>query len=95
MSKVFVFCNNKGCTGAGVWHPMYAVAEDGEALASHMCSSHGWARHDMGIDENGWKRDLYAAHYPNGFVVEWVENPETHAALQDAFRRLPDPEPRR
>jgi hypothetical protein len=79
---IYVFCNNKGCNGSGDWHNMLALAEDGTGLAGHVCSSHGWAYHDMGINEDGWKRDMYAKHYPQGFVVEWVDDPDTNEGLQ-------------
>lgn len=79
--RVYVFCNS--C--APEWHVMLAIADDGHCLASHVCSAHGWANHDMGIDEGGWNRERYAEHYPDGFVVEWVENPRTHAGLQAAY----------
>lgn len=85
MTKIFVFCNNKGCTGRGDWHNMAAIGEDGRWLAGHVCSSHGWAHHDMGISEDGWKRDVYAAVYPDGFTVEWVENPGAHEGLKAAL----------
>jgi len=81
--KIFVFCNS--CSPD--WHSMLAIAEDGHCLAGHACSHHGWAAHDMGIVEGGWKRELYAAHYPDGFEVEWVEKPLEHAALTLAFDR--------
>lgn len=82
MTKIFVFCNNKGCTGGGDWHNMAAIGEDGKRFPGHVCSSHGWAHHDMGIDEDGWKRDLYAAAYPDGFTVEWVEDFDSHEGLR-------------
>ncbi len=93
--KIYVFCNNKGCkdTGSGSfrgWHNMQALAEDGTGLAGHLCSNHAFARHDMGIDANGWNRDLYAKHYPDGFEVVWVADPEKHEGLQAALAR-PDP----
>lgn len=69
LPKIFVFCN--GCSPG--WHNFVALAEDGAGLAGHVCSDHGYARHDMGIDEDRWKRDLYAAHYPDGFEVVYVE----------------------
>jgi hypothetical protein len=83
--KVFVFCNS--C--APGWHHMMAVAEDGTTLAAHICSHHGFAAMDMGIHPNGWKRDKYAAHYPDGFTVEWVEDalPGKHVGLDEALRR--------
>lgn len=86
LPKIFVFCNNAGCTNQGDWHSMVGIAEDGAELAGHICSQHGWATHDMGIAENGWKRDVYAKHYPNGFEVLWVEDPDKHEGLQAAFR---------
>ena len=84
--KIFVFCN--GCSPQ--WHSFAAIAEDGTPLAGHICSSHGYARHDMGVDENGWKRDTYAKHYPDGFDVEYVEvtsqdDIDAHAGLAAAL----------
>jgi hypothetical protein len=66
---------------------MIALAEDGTSLASHVCSHHGFAAHDMGIDPNGWQRDKYAAHYPQGFDVVWVPESEvmTHPGLKAAI----------
>jgi hypothetical protein len=69
LPKIYVFCN--GCSPA--WHNFVAIAEDGTGLAGHVCSAHGYAAHDMGVNENGWKRDIYAAHYPDGFEVVYVE----------------------
>lgn len=67
---------------------MVAIAEDGAFLAGHVCSHHGFAMHDMGINPDGWKRDKYAEHYPNGFDVEFVESKDidTHPGLNAAFR---------
>lgn len=83
--KVYVFCNS--C--APGMHMVMAIAEDGTPLAGHCCSSHAFAPHDMGISEKGWKRDKYAAHYPDGFEVEWVEDPMPgqHAGLDAAIER--------
>lgn len=82
--KIFVFCNS--CVPE--WHSMVAIAEDGTWLAGHICSHHGYAAHDMGINPNGWKRDKYAAHYPDGFEVEWVPDahPGKHPGLDEACR---------
>jgi hypothetical protein len=41
----------------------------------------------MGIAPDGWKRDLYAAHYPDGFEVVWVENPATDPGLLAAYAK--------
>lgn len=89
LPKIFVFCNSGRCAeGRTVQdHPMVAIAEDGHVLAGHICSHHGFAMHDMGINANGWKRDLYANHYPGGFEVEWVEPStfDSHEGLKRAF----------
>ena len=68
--QIFVWCNS--CSDG--WHQMAAIAEDGEPLAGHICSHHGYAAHDMGIHPDGWKRDKYAAKYPGGFDVVWIED---------------------
>ena len=68
-AKIFVFCNS--C--APQWHSFAAISEDGEYLAGHVCSHHGYATHDMGVNENGWKRDVYAQRYPDGFDVVYCE----------------------
>jgi hypothetical protein len=46
----------------------------------------------MGVDENGWKRDVYAKHYPDGFEVEYVEvtsaeDIDAHAGLSAALAK--------
>ena len=69
LPKIFVFCNS--CEPQ--WHSMCGIAEDGTVLAGHLCSAHGYAAHDMGVNEDGWKRDLYAQHYPDGFEVVYCE----------------------
>lgn len=89
--KIFVFCNSGLCSeGRTVEdHPMVAIAEDGHVLAGHICSNHQFALHDMGVSKDGWKRDKYAAHYPDGFEVEFVDQKGeiTHPGLLEAFRR--------
>ncbi len=79
--RIYVWCNS--CSHE--WHGMVALAEDGTCLAQHVCSAHGFAAHDMGIEPTGWQRDKYEAHYPDGFVVEWVENAREHAGLDAAY----------
>ena len=85
---IYVFCN--GCSPG--WHNFVAVAEDGTGLAGHVCSDHGYADHDMGVIETGWKRDIYAKHYPEGFDVEYVEvrsraDSERHPGLAAALAK--------
>lgn len=83
--KIYVWCNN--C--APEWHSAIAMAEDGHVLAGHVCSSHGFIMHDMGVDEDGWKRDKYAEHYPDGFEVEYVDNARIreHAGAMAAYAK--------
>lgn len=81
--KIFVFCNN--CSHE--WHEFTALAEDGVFLAGHICSDHGYAPHDMGVREDGWKRDIYARHFPHGFEVVLVENPREHAGVRAAHAK--------
>lgn len=68
--KVFVFVNG----GEGDWLPVVALSEDGVQLAGHVCSSRGFARHDMGVNGPTWsaaaaKLDAYAKHYPDGYEL--------------------------
>lgn len=89
LPKIFVFCN--GCA-ARDWHNFVAISEDGEYLAGHVCSHHGYAAHDMGVHENGWNRDIYAKRYPNGFEVVYCEvtsraDLDKYPDLLDAFAK--------
>lgn len=85
MNRIFVFCNN--CSGDGDWHEFTALSEDGVFLAGHICSHHAYGPHDMGVIETGWKRDIYARHFPDGFTVEMVDNPKTDQDVQAAYAR--------
>lgn len=80
---IYVFCNS--CSPQ--WHVAYALAEDGTGLASHVCSDHGWVIHDMGVSGSDWKHDLYNAHYPDGWAIEYVDVDDIpgHAGLQLAI----------
>lgn len=75
--KIFVWCNS--CQPE--WHSALAMSEDGQVLAGHVCTNHGFIAHDMGILPDGWKRETYAAKYPDGFEVVWVEDPKNHPEL--------------
>ena len=55
----------------------YALAEDGQCLAQHLSSNVAWSQHDMGLTSD-WKHDVYAEHYPDGYELEWVDDPHTH-----------------
>lgn len=80
--KIFIFINSgRGTDMIGG----SALAEDGNFLAGHLSSHEGWFRHDMGLTSD-WKHDKYAAHYPDGYELVEVENPEEHVGLQAAYQ---------
>lgn len=83
LPKIFVWCN--GCSPQ--WHNASAITEDGFGIGGHVCSSHGFIAHDMGVDKDGWKRDIYAKYYPDGFEVEYVDKEEirNHPGLTAAL----------
>jgi hypothetical protein len=82
MKKVYAFQNFVG-GGEG---PGIGIAEDGTVLAEHWSSNPYWAEHDLGARSN-WKHELYAAHYPEGFEVEFVpaDKVDAHEGLQRAL----------
>lgn len=83
--KIFVFVNSGDGTD---WQQGEALTEDGQFIASHVSSSRGFFRHDMGLTGE-WQHDKYKAHYPDGY--ELVEVPEgeirTHAGLVAAYAK--------
>jgi len=64
----------------------YALADDGKALASHLSSGEWYSQHDMGFTSD-WKHDVYNAHYPDGYELEWVDDLDTHEGWQAAYQR--------
>lgn len=81
--KIFAWVN--GGKGTDM-QSVNAMAEDGHFLAGHMSSAEFWAKHDIGITSD-WKHDLYKAHYPDGYELEWVEDARNHAGLQAAYAK--------
>lgn len=80
--KIYCFVNG----GAGTdWQHVMAIAEDGHCLAQHVSSHEAWAKHDIGLTSE-WKHDEYGEHYPDGYELEWVDNPRTHEGLEAAYR---------
>jgi hypothetical protein len=62
-----------------------ALSEDGHFLAGHTSSDVYWAKHDIGITSD-WKHDLYAAHYPHGYDLVWVDgNPKQYPEVMAAY----------
>ena len=98
MSKIFITMERLGTgTGAVLGSTRggdvvgYAMAEDGTVLCSHLSSSQGFCRHDMGLTSD-WKHNHYKEHYPEGYELvdltdkksyeELLEVPEFAAAAE-------------
>lgn len=64
-----------------------ALSEDGHVLASCETTTRNWAKHDLGFVSDRC-RDLYKRHYPNGYDMEWVENPKRHIRCEQAVNLL-------
>lgn len=82
-NKIYAFAN-------GDWAGDYlgvGMAEDGAVLASHVSSSETWLAHDLGATSQ-CEHERYAAHYPDGFEVEYVPLVElsSHAGLLAAVK---------
>jgi len=86
LPKIFVFVD-KNNHAWGRDYVAMAVSQDGYLLASHISSSESWARHDMGLGSD-WKHELYDIKYPNGYQLEWVEDPDSHQGLLEAQRMV-------
>jgi hypothetical protein len=69
-SKPAIYCFLNG--GSPEWWNVSAVAEDGEGLAGHVCSSPVFFKHDLGLTSD-WKHDKYREKYPEGYRLVWVE----------------------
>lgn len=81
MKKIYVFLNGKSSLG----EYYCAIAEDGEVVAGHVCSSVLFMDHDMGFTSN-WQHDKYDAHFGKGnWELEFVDNIATHAGYQAAL----------
>lgn len=61
-----------------------ALAEDGAGLAQHLSSNVSFAKHDLGLTSD-WQHEHYRQHAPNGYELEWVDDPATHAGWQAAL----------
>ena len=79
-TKIYCWINNPSPDFMGV----LAMADDGVVLAQHISSHKAWAMHDIGITSD-WKHDEYRKHCPDGYELEWVDNPETHEGVQAAY----------
>lgn len=95
MNKIYLFAVPTGRNSYGVIRDAeitgdtigYALAEDGECLASHWSSGVNWSKHDMGLTSD-WKHDIYAKKYPDGYDLVWIDygDLDNHEDCQKAYQ---------
>lgn len=90
MRKIYAFNNG----GRPNWYRCIAIAEDGHIVGNHICSHEGFMKSDIGVTSE-WHHEDYKKHYPDGFIVEWVDTDklDIHEGLKAALEKnkaLPD-----
>lgn len=77
--------NNGGSPG---WYSGCLLAEDGEGLGGHICSSEGYMPHDLGILEGSRpdRHESFREHYPDGYRMEFIgaDSVMSHEGLEAA-----------
>lgn len=68
------------------WMRVKALSEDGVVLAGHVSITKDFAKHDIGITSD-WKHDIYAEAYPDGYELEWVDDPGSHEGFINAYEK--------
>jgi hypothetical protein len=74
-TKIYAFING----GSSGFYFATAISKDG-VLASHASSNRTWAMHDIGVNSD-WKHKIYNERYPDGWEIEWVDEPSKHPEL--------------
>lgn len=78
--------NNGGSPG---WFSGVLIAEDGEELGGHICSSEGYMPHDLGIIEGSRpdRHETFRAKYPDGYRMDFIPYADApdHDGLSAAF----------
>ena len=86
MTKIYGFFDSTKEFGDAL---AVAITEDGEVLATHVCSSEGFASGDLGMRKGHTaKHDLYDKVCPDGWECEFVlirDDRDNHAGLQAAL----------
>jgi hypothetical protein len=95
--KPRIYCFINGGKGTDMVRAM-AMAEDGTCLVQHLSSNDDFAQLDSGFAEapaltlapaawgpNLVTRERFAEHYPDGYDLEWVDDPRSHAGLLAAY----------
>ena len=80
--------NNGGSPG---WYSAVLLADDGECLGGHICSSEAYMPHDLGIvqDSRPDRHEIFREHYPDGYRMDFVgaSAVRTHPALEAAYEK--------
>lgn len=81
LPKIYLFRDGSGMAGFvyGV-----ALAENGALLTGHLSTDEDWLRHDLGLTSD-WKHDHYRRHYPDGYELVWLDNPEADPGCRRAI----------
>lgn len=79
MNKIYIIANESNALGRP-GYSCHALAEDGTGICGHYSSSITFAKHDMGLTSD-WKHEHYKKHYPDGYELIWVDDPDTHAGF--------------
>ena len=81
-----IYCFNNG--GPARFLHAVAIADDGNVLAEHCCSSEAFMPHDLGMCSK-WKHENYDAHFGAGnWKLEWVNNVKNHPGVQAALLKM-------
>jgi hypothetical protein len=67
------------------------IAEDGEEMGGHVCSSENYMLHDLGIlpGSRPDRHETFKAKFPDGYRMEFVRyaDVEGHLKLNEAFQK--------
>lgn len=84
--KIYGFNNNGEYSGLSI---AVAIGEDGQMLASHMCSDESFMPYDLGMSKGATrKHDIYNTIYGEGkWETEFVSSKDrdSHKGLQKAL----------
>ncbi len=75
MTKIYLAAFETNALGQG--YSGYALCEDGVGICSHFSSSISFAKHDLGLTSE-WKHEHYQTCCPEGYELEWVDDPDNH-----------------
>lgn len=78
-----IYCFNNG--GAAGFYQALAVADDGNVLASHLCSHECFMAHDLGMTSD-WKHEEYNKHFgAENWILVWIDDPKDDPRIKKAM----------